>query len=79
MSYLHEMLEEWPECNAGEGMREWREALVVCLRGLCVYVWRRGWRWGVATAAGQQLILSRETGSARSGRGGGAKGRDLRG
>ena len=39
---------------------------------LCVHEGRGKCR-GVATAAGQQLILSWETGSARSGQGGGGK------
>ncbi len=67
LSYLHETLEEWPECNAAEGRGEeggW------CWWFVCVCVESEG---GGATAAGQQLILSRETGSARSGQGGGQK------
>lgn len=48
----------------------------MCVCGLCVHERRGRCVWGgggAATAAGQRLILSRETGSARSGQGGGQK------
>lgn len=69
LSYLHERLREWPECIAGER----KQGGVVC--GLSAYVCRGGVGGGRKRGEGelqlrgQQLILSRETGSARSGRG----------
>lgn len=71
LSYLHKAFKERPKCNAGERMVGGFWFVYACEEEGgdegC------GGVWLAATAAGQQLILSRETGSPRSGKRGGQK------